>query len=203
MSVYENIGNGKLAMRTTNDGEGSGLYVNLGGGKFAMRVKQEGDAIPDGSITTDKIADEAVTDKKLSPDIMTKINRALPIYVKERSTDPNTFLDEGLYTANGTRGQVAGNMPTTSSAWTIWVTETDPSNGYICQHYVSDHGVYYRFSEGGKKWSDDWVPVIIDGYGPVMKSGELSEINPIADPSAATTEDIANAYNELLAALKG
>lgn len=36
-----------------------------------------------------------------------------------------------------------------------------------------------------------------------LNPGLLSSVEPIADPSSATVEDVANAYNKLLAALRG
>jgi hypothetical protein len=33
--------------------------------------------------------------------------------------------------------------------------------------------------------------------------GAVAKLNPIADPATATTTDVANAHNALLAALKG
>lgn len=36
-----------------------------------------------------------------------------------------------------------------------------------------------------------------------LKPGQLSSVEPIADPSTATVEDVAVAFNSLLSALKG
>lgn len=70
--------------------------------------------------------------------------------------------------------------------------------------------IVFRITHDGQIVAEqaDYVPAsdraltnrkYVDGVVP----GLLAGVNPIADPSKATVEDVANAYNALLAALKG
>jgi len=53
-------------------------------------------------------------------------------------------------------------------------------------------------------WDEDqkkYVEVSQDNPLPISLSG-VADVDPIADPSSATAEDVATAFNALLAALK-
>src|SRR5690625_4791056 len=193
--------------------------------------------IPDGSITTEKFADDAkvpfagkadeansvewssVQDK---PDVYAPEQHTHPI---EQVQDLQQKLDDKLSKTGGTVtggvqldngltfGDVSVNSPTDlskhiklhSDEWGISI-EKGKFN-FVTDDYKNNYG--FNFYHGTTKIASihksitDSKSLTTKEYVDGVVSNLLADVNPIADPSTATTEDIANKVNEILTALKG
>jgi len=193
--------------------------------------------IPDGSITTEKLAPDAkapyageadeadsvpwtgVTEKPteykpeahthqisqvdgLQADLNKKVNKAGDTMTGALK------LNSGL-----TFSDVAATSPTDlskhiklhSDEWGISI-EKGKFN-FVTDDYKNNYG--FNFYHGTTKIASihksitDSKSLTTKEYVDGVVSNLLADVNPIADPSTATTEDIANKVNEILTALKG
>lgn len=200
-----------------------------------------GGSIPDGSIGTDQLADNAVTTEKLSsdakapfaghadeagavdwqnvsnkpsqfpPDAHTHpiaqvdgLQDALSEYVKKsgdtmsgalkfgsETVDEPTDLSRHIDLYGGTYG-----ISITSYTMNFLTATTSEATKYAFRHGDDVIGlIQVNISDPKSLTTKEYV----DGVVPAL----LADVEPIADPSTATAEDIANAFNSLLAALKG
>lgn len=147
--------------------------------------------IADNSVTTTKIVDKAVTQTKLADDLISFI-QSNKITLLSGSQNANNLTNAGVYLNNG--GYALTNAPRSNYGWMLIVSH-GVSNGHPrgAQLYVDHDGFEWRGYDGSN--FTDWNTCIV--------KNAVDNIEPIADPSTASTEDIANAYNELLTALKG
>lgn len=147
--------------------------------------------IADNSVTTAKIADKAVTQAKLADDLISFVQygKFTPLRGVQNA---NSLTEEGIYLNVG--GYSLTNAPRENYGWMLLVSRGS-SNGHPrgAQVYFDHDGFDWRGFDGST--FTDWETCII--------KNKITDINPIADPSTATTKDIATAYNALLAALKG
>lgn len=171
-----------------------------------------GGDIPDGSVTTAKLADKAVTAAKVADGAITKEllpNEMHSTTFKGPSNSSIVEVTDGnyrlaLYTGGGARAADLGtesNHPLGfyTNGGRVWV-ELHPGE-YVELKDTSTpptgrgDGVQF-FSEGG----------VLKYYGAngvvELTKPDLSGVEPIADPSAATVEDVSTAFNTLLNALK-
>lgn len=200
-----------------------------------------GGSIPDGSIGTDQLADNAVTTEKLSSDAKAPFaghaDEAGAVDWQNVSNKPSQFppdahthpiaqvdglqdaLSEYVKKSGDTMsgalkfGSVAVDEPTdlsrhidlyggtygvsiTSHAMNFLTSTTSEATKYTFRHGDDIIGlIQVNISDPKSLTTKEYV----DGVVPAL----LADVEPIADPSTATAEDIANAFNSLLAALKG
>jgi len=149
------------------------------------------DMLKDGAVTTPKIADGAVTVEKLAEGLISFIQygKFTPL---SGGQNANSLTEQGIYLNVG--GYSLTNAPRGNYGWMLLVSRGS-SNGHHrgAQVYFDHDGFDWRGFDGST--FTDWETCII--------KNKITDIEQIADPSSATPEDIATAYNALLAALKG
>lgn len=161
-------------------------------------VSGEG-SVADGAVTTAKIADGAVTDVKLANPKVNKSgdtmsgNLALQKgisfgqQVGSSAHDLSKHIDMwgGVWGINVTSGQMNFN------------TSDSPSNS----KFMFYHGTEL-IAEIQQTVTDNKALTTKEYVEANSAKSKLGDINPIGDPTTATTEDIANKINEILTALK-
>lgn len=148
--------------------------------------------IADNSVTTVKIADKAVTQEKLADALVSYIADGKFTRLSGSGNDANKMKSNGVYLNIG--GYGLKNAPRDRYGWML-IVSCGESNGSLqgAQLYLDVDGFDYRGFKGNT--FTKWETFII--------KDKVADVEPIADPSTATAEAIANAYNALLAALKG
>lgn len=148
--------------------------------------------IADNSVTTVKIADKAVTQEKLADALVSYIADGKFTRLSGSRNDANKIKSNGVYLNNG--GYGLKNAPRDRYGWML-IVSCGGSNSSLqgAQLYLDVDGFDYRGFKGNT--FTKWETFII--------KDKVADVEPIADPSTVTAEDIANAYNALLAALKG
>ena len=148
--------------------------------------------IEDGSVTTAKIADKSITQEKISDALMETINSLKFTPLSGSSNSANSITEPGVYFNIG--GYGLQNAPRGNYGWMLIVTR-GTSNGHHKggQIYFDLEGLEWRGFDGST--FTEWETCIV--------KNKLTDIEPIADPTTATVEDLANAYNALLEAMKG
>lgn len=239
---------GKAKMRISESGEGDGLVFYDTDGLVKTRVKLDGGGGPaDGSITTEKVADGAITDVKLANPKVNKsgdaMTGALDIII---GSDGHKMLLAKTQAQSGNN-----NAPTTidlnSTYLIVGGTEYNTNSYRLIGFGYHRHGEkshspavvgYQEINAGADDMGDvimgtrnsttDIAPTIHlrikhdgqveleqAGYVPIgdkaipnkkyideFVASKLAAIDPIADPETATAEEVAIAFNTLLAVLK-
>lgn len=149
------------------------------------------DKIADSSVTADKITDKAVTQAKLADDLVGFIQEH-KITVLNGHQDANKLVNPGVYIDAG--GYGLSNAPRDNYGWML-ISSLGSSNGHNrgAQLYVDYNGIDWRGLDGSK--FTDWETCIV--------KNKITDLEPIGDTSTATPEEVATAYNALLAAMKG
>lgn len=141
-----------------------------------------GKDIPDGGVTLAKLAQE----------VLTRIDQHKFTPLSGSTNDADQLLETGIYFNIGGYGLL--HAPRNNYGWMLIVSR-GVSNGHPrgAQVYFDHDGFDWRGYEGDS--FTDWQTCII--------KNAMEGIEPIDDPSSATAEDVAEAFNALLAALKG
>lgn len=139
-----------------------------------------------------EIADGSVTLAKLAQEVLSRIDYGKFSQLSGNGNDANKLTDAGIYFNSG--GYGLKNAPRDRYGWMLIVSH-GASNGKAQggQLYLDVDGFDFRGFTGSTFTA--WESFII--------KNKVEDIQPIADPASATPEDLANAYNALLAALKG
>lgn len=164
----------------------SGRVIGEDGKLYSLIELLQGVVAGEGSI-----ADGSVTLDKLAQEVLVRIDRNKFTPLSGNSNDANALTSEGVYFNNG--GYGLGNAPRNNYGWMLIVSHGS-SNGHPRggQLYLDKDGFDFRGFDGDT--FGEWETFII--------KNKVDHLEPIADPTTATVEDLANAYNALLAALK-
>lgn len=162
------------------------------GSNGAINVNVISEDVIDGSITTEKLADGAVSVVKLANDTIARIDQYKFTPLSGSSNDANNLTNEGVYFNSG--GYGLKNAPRNVYGWMLIVSHGS-SNGHPqgAQLYLDSQGFDFRGFNGNT--FTEWETFII--------KDKVEHVELIADPTSATIEDLANAYNILVTALKG
>lgn len=144
------------------------------------------------SVGTEELADKSVTVAKAADDLLNRIDAHKFSPLTGSSNDANELTDAGVYLHTGGYGLL--NAPRSNYGW-ILISSHGTSNNHLRggQIYADYEGVDYRGYDGST--FTEWHSLITKDV--------VEDIEPIADPSTATVEDVATAFNALLTALKG
>lgn len=144
----------------------------------------------DGKLS--EVADKSVTIAKLAQEVLSRIDYGKFSQLSGNGNDANKLTDAGIYFNSG--GYGLKNAPRDRYGWMLIVSH-GASNGKAQggQLYLDVDGFDFRGFTGSTFTA--WESFII--------KNKVEDIQPIADPASTTSEDLANAYNALLTALKG
>lgn len=148
--------------------------------------------IEPGSVSTDAITDGAITIPKLAQEVITRIDEYKFTPLSGSNNDANNLMDTGIYFNVG--GYGLHNAPRNNYGWMLIVSH-GVSNGH-------PRGAQVYFDHDGFDWRGFNGDTLTDWQTCIVKK-KVDDVEAIADPSTATTADIADAYNVLLSALKG
>lgn len=138
------------------------------------------------------IADGSVTTQKLAAEVIELINERKFTPLSGSDNDADKMTNTGIYFNNG--GYGLQNAPRSNYGWMLLVSH-GVSNGHPrgAQLYFDHDGFDWRGFDGNS--FTPWQTCIV--------KNAVDVVEPIEDPSSATAEQVATAFNLLLAALKG
>lgn len=148
--------------------------------------------IADGAVTPEKLAEESVEMIHLAQEVLSRIDAHKFTPLSGSSNDADQLTDTGIYFNIG--GYGLQNAPRNNYGWMLIVSH-GTSNG-------NPRGAQVYFDHDGFDWRGFDNSVFTPWQTCIVKNA-VEGIDPIDDPSSATPEDIATAFNNLLAALKG
>lgn len=169
-------------------------------------VADSANTVANGAVTTGKLADDAITLDKLARAVVDLINE----HVKKSgdTLTGNLKLQQGVsfgQQVGGSPHDLSKHVDLWGGVWGINVTSGNmnfnTSDSPANSKYVFYHGTTL-IAEMQETITDPkclTTKEYVDG----LAASKLASIEPIADPSAATTEDVATLLNSILAALQG
>lgn len=195
MEYYDDA-KGKVVTVSTNNPMPSNAVVSMGPESITTdmlaNVAVTTDKIADSSITTEKLTGGGVTVDKLAQEVLSRIDQHKFTPLSGSGNNANSLTEAGIYFNSG--GYGLQNAPRDNYGWMLIVSR-GTSNGHHrgAQVYFDHDGFDWRGFDGDK--FTPWQTCIV--------KHAVDNVEPISDPSSATPQDIANAYNALLTALKG
>lgn len=157
-------------------------------------------SIEDGSVTTEKLANGAVTTEKLAQAVIdlinSKVNKSGDTLSGSLKFGSNAVSDPSDLSKHIDLYDGSYGISITTYTMNFLTSTTSESTKYAFHHGEEVIGIIQTsVSDPKALTTKEYVDNVV--------SSKLASIEPIADPTTATVEDLANAYNALLTALKG
>ncbi len=138
------------------------------------------------------VPDKSINEGKITDELLSRIDEHKFTPLSGNGNDADQLTGEGIYFNSGGYGLI--NAPRGNYGWMLIVSHGS-SNGHPRggQLFLDKEGFDFRGFDGES--FTEWESFII--------KNKVEHLEPIANPEEATVEDVANAYNTLLTALKG